>query len=511
MEHIDILFFDPPSKQFDDDTFRFGSLYQADLACNLVFNPGLLSIASYVLDLNATVKVIHVRREQDIQQEVMKAAAAYDPAVVAISCSYMHTYLPSLELAALSRKYFRDPLIIGGGEHLGNIDAIALQESDFDIIIRGEGERAVARLLDVVKHRCSINEIGSLCFRRSLVQRFRDLNEDCFSPVEYTDFADHRTQKRIRAPELLQSAFCEPLVPLDDMPFLRYDLYENYLQYPPYLEESRGCYAGCRYCVSATCRTYRNKRAERFLDELDYVISIYGTKNVIPFTAANFGVNVKNTRAICQGIIDKYKTLRWMAEFRLDLRWEEYIDLMYQSGCVVFNVGLESASPEILRIMNKTSDPLRYLERAEQLMEKIRSFKNAYAHVNFMFYIGESATTLAENMAFLTRYYNVIESMHYSPLVLYPCTGAWDDFDDYHQKYGTTIVKTHTLDRLHAYPVNPSSLYSYEEACFFSRVVEKMFIHKEGYRLNHETRVIRDADGNIAESTREAYLKRMME
>lgn len=29
-------------------------------------------------------------------------------------------------------------------------------------------------------------------------------------------------------------------MPLDDMPFIKYDLYNNYKKYPLYLEESRG-------------------------------------------------------------------------------------------------------------------------------------------------------------------------------------------------------------------------------------------------------------------------------
>lgn len=38
--------------------------------------------------------------------------------------------------------------------------------------------------------------------------------------------------------------------------------------------------------------TFRHKSVNRFLKELEYVVSIYGTQIVYPFKAANFGVNV---------------------------------------------------------------------------------------------------------------------------------------------------------------------------------------------------------------------------
>lgn len=129
-----------------------------------------------------------------------------------------------------------------------------------------------------------------------------------------------------------------------------------------------------------------------------------------------------NTIWIFKGIIERYGVLKWISEFRLDLHWDKYIGLMHQSECVSYGIDLESVSPEILKIMNKATNPYKYLERAEDLIKKIISLENAHVHLNFMFYIGESPKSMTDNMGFILKYFKDIAVVHYSPLVLYSNT-----------------------------------------------------------------------------------------
>lgn len=510
MEKIDVLFIDPPMKVFKDNSMLYGNLYQPEDEHCKVFNPGILSIASYILSKGYKVKVVHIFRENDIESKLAEIKNKYAPAIIAVSCSYMHTYLPTVLISNILNEYFPKALLIGGGRHIGDIAGIALKETKFDLIIRGEGEKVFERILSALAGNDDWNSIGNLYFRRDIVKIIPSINLDLFDNTRIIDFVDSVSQTSYIDEDVFNSKVNEPLIDLNDMPFIHYELYENYKEYPPYLEESRGCYAKCKYCVDSTCSTYRYKRAGRFLDELDYVIELYGRDNIIPFTAANFGVNVENTIKICEGIIEKYGAIRWIAEFRLDLKWDKYIDLMYKSGCKVFNVGLESASPEILKLMNKTRTPKQYLESAERLINKVISFGDAFVHLNFMFYFGESPGSMADNMGFISKHYKDIAIVHYSPLILYSNTEIWNNFKYYHDNYGASIVKNNVYDRLHAYPVNVSRLYGYHEGCIFSRMVEKMFVNTAGYMVNHETRLARNSDGSIDDEAKEGYIKRML-
>lgn len=497
-------------KSYNDNTMLYGNLYHPDDYRCKVFNPGILSIASYLLVKGYKIKVMHILSEKELEKKVKKAAQEYLPKFIAVSCSYMHTYLPTVELSFLLRKYFPDTLLIAGGHHIAGIAGIALSETKYDIIIQGEGEKVFEKMIKAKKGKIDWNTIGNMYFRNTLCEHIPSLHIDYFENFDIIDFKNESENFSYCNYEYFRSKHLEKLVPLDDMPFVHYELYENYMEYPPYIEESRGCYGNCKYCVDSVCNKYRYKSASRFLAELDYVISIYGQENVLPFTAANFGVNVKNTLDICNGIIEKYGALRWISEFRLDLNWEKYIDKMYESGCKSFNVGLESASPEILSVMNKTNNVDKYLKKAERLIEKIVSFKEAYLHLNFMAYYGESPKSMAANMGFISRYFDSISIVHYSPLVIYSGTEVWDNFNEYHKKYGATIVKNKEYDSLHAYPVNVSELYTYLEVGIFSRIVEKMFVKSAGYMVNHETRIARNTNGTIDEKARRAYLRKML-
>lgn len=511
MKKIDILFIDPPMKRYNDETFLYGNLYQSDDTNSKVFNPGLLSIASYVLEHGYTVEVIHIRDEDKIEELLLEASQNMNPATIAVSCSYMHTYLPTIEISKQARKLFPQALLVAGGQHIGDIAGFALRETEFDIIIQGEGESVVKKLLEYKQGLLALDEIGNIYIHDEFAKCNQVLDSENFTRFEICDFSSNSTQYRYVPQDLLKSKNMEPLVPLDDMPFLHYELYKDYIEYPPYLEESRGCYGNCKYCVSATCNTYRYKTARRFLDELEYVVNIYGKDIVYPFTAANLGVNVDNTIKIFEGIIEKFGSLKWVAEFRLDLNWEKYIDLMYKSGCVSYGIGLESANEDILKIMKKTANPSSYLKNAEKLIEKVRTFTDSYLHLNLMFYIGENPKSMADNMGFISKYFEDISIVHYSPLILYSGTKAWNEFDQYHEQYGTTIVKTPIYDAMHAYPVNVSRLYTYKDGCHFSRIIEKMFIETEGYMVNHETRVTRTKSGEITDDAKKAYIKRMLD
>ena len=509
-KRIDVLFIDPPMKQYDDSTFLYGNLYQPNSENNKVFNPGILSIASYLLSKNYSVKVIHCLSEEKIYDKLVYASGLYMPKVVAISCSYMHTYLTTKDIAFLVKKLFGEVYLVIGGGHAGDIPGIVLKEMPADIVIQGEGEYAFEKLLEVFYGDRKLDTVGNIYFNSELAKTLDILKSSNIERFQISDFEGPHCLIKWTEESLFRTKNKEELMPLDDMPFIRYDLYENYLEYPPYIEESRGCYGNCEFCVSAQCKTYRYKSYSRFLEELDYVIGIFGKENVIPFMASNFGVNVENTVKLLEGIINKYGKLKWLSEFRIDVKWEKYIDLMHESGCVSYGIGLESASPQILEIMKKTTHTEEYLARSEKLIEKIISFGDSYVHLNFMFYIGETPKSMADNMGYIYRHFKDISIVHYSPVILYANTAAWELFENYVKLYGASIVYEEPYKSMHAYPVNVSELYSYMDGCFFSRIIEKMFVKTEGYMVNHETRVARGSKGEISEKAKEEYIERML-
>jgi len=193
--------------------------------------------------------------------------------------------------------------------------------------------------------------------------------------------------------------------------------------------------------------------------------------------ASSFGVLPKSGRTIARGM--KQFGIKWNSEFRVDGCWDEYIEDLLDAGYEVVNVGLESASPSILRLMNKTRQPDQYLKKMTRLAGIVRG-SDAVIRANMMFYAGETPETLKETIRFLSTTKG-IDSIQYSPLLLFPNSPITNDFRSYEDKFGAKKVEGPYWNQRHLHPIHPSRYFSFEEAVYFSYVVEKIFSDEDAW------------------------------
>lgn len=505
MEAYDILLIDLPMSYFGTKDKDVSSLQEIQETPYIAFNPGLLSIGSYLIDHGFSVKLKHIKSDKNIDEDLGKIVLWGIPKIIGISCSYFQTYDASLKICQMLNKHFPDAIIVIGGQHAGNIPAYVLEDCPcIDFVLMGEGEATLEDLLLYLNGiKVSLSQIGGIAFGQHWIERGYSFDLTEFDHCTLIDFIDDKSNYVREVEGIYQSKVPARIIPLDEMPYLHYDLYEDYLTYPCYVEESRGCYGVCQYCVAPIYGNFRFKSAERFLGELDRAVEIFGLENNYPFLASNFGVNVENTLRIFKGLVEKYQgRLHWNAEFRVDLNWEKYIDEMYRAGCRGFNIGIDSPCKTTLELMQKTNSVEFYLNKAKALIEAISKYSDAAICVNLMFYPGENAETIMEVIRFISKYYDQISAVHYSPTNLYYGTSMWKNFNSLNQKYGTTIVKTPYFDRVHVYPLNPSILFDNHEANYWCRIIEKLFSGKALFSDYHETRLTRDKEGHLSEETR---------
>lgn len=98
---IDLLYITPPMKRFSDNTFLYANFYQSNDKISKVFDSGLLSIVSYLLEKGYSIKVIHILSEEDIAPMLEFASRELTPKVIAVSCRNMHTYLSAIEMNSI--------------------------------------------------------------------------------------------------------------------------------------------------------------------------------------------------------------------------------------------------------------------------------------------------------------------------------------------------------------------------------------------------------------------------
>lgn len=126
---------------------------------------------------------------------------------------------------------------------------------------------------------------------------------------------------------------------------------------------ARGCENACFYCSEAVSvhgrrefrRSPQNLRAEFLGLKKDRYESVY-------FDDPTFTRDRDWTLAVCDEL--KNVGFTWGCNTRVDCLDDDLVDRMSASGCKYLFCGFESAAPEVLRAMNKTSDPSTYLEAA---------------------------------------------------------------------------------------------------------------------------------------------------
>lgn len=441
MVRKELVLVNPPALLERPPINQSGTLFIPERLRITAMNPGILSIASYLRNKGYDVGIIDLSLEPNYES-LDKKVKEIDAEVIGISSTSGFDYIESLRIASILKSKTSAPIIIGG-QHVGPLGKIVLEDSEhIDAVIKYEGEWVIEQILKREREIEPLFELPGIVYR--------DIHKN-----------------------IIETPGRPPVIPLDQLPFLDYELYPDYLRFTPFVEESRGCVYRCNYCNSNTLNNSRIniKSPDRFLDEMKKCIDIFGKDKAYAVLASTYGVNPKNGRAIAKGM--KPFGIKWNSEFRADSPWEKYIYQLLESGYEVVNVGVESGSPRILELMGKTKKPNQYLEKMKKLASIVVN-SDAIIRANFMFYVGETPETLKETLAFIQQSEG-INSLQFSPLIAFHGTPLFNHFEEYIQKFGSQLVTTDYWKRRHIYPVHPSKYFSFEEVALLGHTLEKIF------------------------------------
>jgi anaerobic magnesium-protoporphyrin IX monomethyl ester cyclase len=147
---------------------------------------------------------------------------------------------------------------------------------------------------------------------------------------------------------------------LDDLPIPYHHLlpYQRYLMpmiKGPYtfIVTSRGCPAGCKYCIKHVSYQYsvRLRSPEKLVEEMR-ILKGLGVKHVNMY-ADLFTVNREQVVGLCDLLIKEDLKMTWTCNSRVDYVDEEMLRLMGKSGCILISWGIESANADILMRAHK--------------------------------------------------------------------------------------------------------------------------------------------------------------
>jgi radical SAM superfamily enzyme YgiQ (UPF0313 family) len=193
---------------------------------------------------------------------------------------------------------------------------------------------------------------------------------------------------------------------LDDLPVPMHELlplekYREPLIKGPFtfIVTSRGCPAGCTYCIKHVSYQYSARvRSPKLIMEELWRLKELGINNIHMY-ADLFTVNREQVMELCERMIAEKINIRWTCNSRVDYVDEEMLRMMGQAGAWMISWGIESGNEQILKHARKGAYP----DKAERALR----WAHAAGIKNWGYFIiglpGETEETIKETIAFAKK------------------------------------------------------------------------------------------------------------
>ncbi|HET6176830.1 MAG TPA: radical SAM protein, partial [Candidatus Sulfotelmatobacter sp.] len=296
------------------------------------------------------------------------------------------------------KKLRPDLPIVFGGWHASLATEQTLREPFVDAIVRGQGELTLLEFTQRIANRQDWHGVRGLSFKDG-------------------------DGKIVHEPE-------RPVANVNDLPAPAYHLAdpsvyaaESGVRQLAYTS-SVGCPYQCNYCTDQVFykRRFNAYRVERVINELSELVPRYDIEHV-PFFDSNFLVDRKRAVAIAKGIVESGVKFQWDFQTSTDflaLMSEDDVRLLAESGVHHIGFGTESASQEVLALMNKR------FQHVEQMVETARKTSLAGIHVVFniiLGYPGETEAHRQQTFRVMSDIAKEYSNVSFSPNIFTPYPG----------------------------------------------------------------------------------------
>ncbi|HLN52374.1 MAG TPA: radical SAM protein [Lentimicrobium sp.] len=163
------------------------------------------------------------------------------------------------------------------------------------------------------------------------------------------------------------------LVDMNDVPFVRRDIFKKYPYVYDLVQTSRGCPMGCDFCsVTQMCgKSYRERDVEVVLDELeqtDRPLLFFSDDNLVN---NNKGAQERAIR-LFKGMVERKMNKVWFSQAALNFADnDEVLYWARKSGCVMILLGVEAETWEALTSIKKNLNIRKGLGAYDEIFRKI--------------------------------------------------------------------------------------------------------------------------------------------
>ncbi|MBA3017027.1 MAG: B12-binding domain-containing radical SAM protein [Proteobacteria bacterium] len=291
----------------------------------------LLSVAAVPYKKGYEIKIIDQRTDKGWKTTLKKELK--DALCVGITSMTGPQLRYALEAARFVKEN-SDVTVVWGGIHGSLMPEQTIKSKYIDILVTGEGDYSFAEVVEALEEGKGLSNIKGLYYKEK-----GEINN---------------TGRR------------KLIAKLDELPDLPYGLIdiEKYYGFDINagrsitLMTSRGCPFRCAFCYNTTYyrNTWRGMSAKRTIEKIKYVVDNFGIKNIF-FQDDNFCANLKRFEDIVNGILKEKIDITWglmgARVSSLKLMSDSLLDKAVKAGCVNVDVGIESGSERILKLISK--------------------------------------------------------------------------------------------------------------------------------------------------------------
>lgn len=307
---------------------------------------GLAMIASVLENSGYEVKLLDLAVLGMNNDDVATLATDFDIAGITAMTTSIHS---AIDLSYRLKGANPRLTIILGGPYVTLVPEETLKVGEkIDIVVRGEGEATILKVLGALKYRLPLHSILGISYRQQ--------------------------GRIIHNPDRLNQ------VDMDSLPMPAYHLLpmDRYKPHPPrgralpfaMMVTSRGCPYQCKFCAKPVFGSkYRARSRDKMLAEIVYLQKHHGVREV-GFFDDIFVLDRERVAGLCRRLISGKIKVAWTCDARVDLMDMALLKLMKAAGCYAVAYGIESASPEMLKALGKTitvsqvEDAVRMTHRA---------------------------------------------------------------------------------------------------------------------------------------------------
>lgn len=289
---------------------------------------GLLAISTPLLRAGYTVRIIDSTIMPDFKRRVLEEVK--DALCLGISLITGPMIQDTVAIAKAVKSWNKDFPVILGGWHPSLLPVQTLKPDYVDIIVRGQGEESMLQIAQRLEAGAPLDDVKGVGFKRE--------------------------GKPVLTPE-------QPLKQAIDLPPKAYhladfDAYERVCgrRWAMYVS-SLACPFDCAYCTNAGVygRKWNALPVQQVVEETIDLTRRYRLE-LLWMADDNFLVDIERALQIAEGLIRSGANFKWSIQAttnltaRLDV---EELRLLRRSGLHQICQGIETASPAVMRLMNK--------------------------------------------------------------------------------------------------------------------------------------------------------------